>query len=202
MDRWIDSCDADQFSKVLLHYPLDMLNLWGQGHFLNAWVTRLRYQSLSPIVCFLLKENLVALAGRRLTCLWGSRLQDASWVIPMLHFRYWHWLRMTAQLETLLFRMSLLKPVTDTEQFSLVGDYALTIRNSDLANMYLLDRHMPLFSNYFFALSKCFGFFVSSLVWYLLPTLSTWYCFSVWAKYWLLISYFSMFLLFLRNCSL
>lgn len=55
-------------------------------------VTRLRYQSLSPTVCFLLKENLVALVGRGLTYLWGSRLQGTSQTIPVLLFRFHHWL--------------------------------------------------------------------------------------------------------------
>lgn len=69
-------------------------------------------------------------------------------------------LQMPAQLETLLFRVSLLTPVTSTELFSLVGDYSLTIYMKLKFGYYVSFRQAhAIISELFFSPVKVFQLF-------------------------------------------
>lgn len=105
-----------------------MLNLRGQGHFLNTWGDKAQVSESISCSLFPLERKYANTGGEKIIIPLGVEsagyLMDYTCAaVQTLSLT----LQMPAQLETLLFRVSLLTPVTSTEQFSLVGDYSLTI---------------------------------------------------------------------------
>lgn len=116
------------FLTFILLCPLDMSNLRGQGHFLNACCDKVQVSESISCGLFPLERKPASTGGERINKPLGVKTAGyfmdyicVAFQIPSLT------LQMPAQLKMLLFRISLLKLVTGTEQFSSVADYSLPI---------------------------------------------------------------------------